>query len=628
MSTFCQNEFDMKYIFATLILLSALLCFSTDLVQANTPMLTNDNIAQNSTYESDSSSQKNQSISSSVNSNSEQISTTVIILMSVIIICVALLSICVYYIRRISRKYLAEFKEKRTTQTKVLRLERQYDRLSENLPIGLYRNLPAENGRFIMVNTSLVEILGYDSKEELLKVSVSDIYQDKDKRIGFIRKIYSDRRVYREELSLRKKDGSTICAHVTASFSYSSDGEVIDGIIEDVTQYKKTEKALRQSQKMEAIGRLAGGIAHDFNNILTVINGYSELLLTSMLNKRDSNYMRQIHEAGIRASQMTRQLLAFSRQELIKPETININELIDVSFTMLRRLIPEDIRLELKLSKNLNNIDADVGQIEQILMNLVINAKDAINENKSDAVKRILIETDSISLSNSFVKEFDGCESDEFILITVSDTGMGMSKEVKDRIFEPFFTTKEVGRGTGLGLATIYGIVKQNKGFVTCYSEINHGTTFKILWPVSKKVIKINKTEIEEMHYGRKETVLVVEDDSFVRELITQMLIDLNYNVLAAADISEVDVIIENPQCKIDILLTDVILPEENGRVLADRLLMQIPDLKVIFTSGYSREHATLKKVLENDIEFISKPFSINTLSDSLFKLMFSKESD
>ncbi len=618
----------MKYIFAALIFLITILCFSNVPGFTGLSLLTGDNAMHNTVLNSEKNSVSDHATASLKTNHKDQVNTTVILLMSVILLCVVLLSISVFHNKRAGRKLLEEVKEKRKTQTKVLRLERQYDRLSENLPIGLYRNLPAENGRFIMVNSALVEILGYNSKEELLKVPVSSIYHDKDRRVGFIRKIYSDRRVYREDLSLRKKDGSIISAHVTASFSYTSDGEVIDGIIEDVTQYKKTEKALRQSQKMEAIGRLAGGIAHDFNNILTVINGYSELLLTSMLNKRDSNYMRQIHEAGVRASQMTRQLLAFSRQELIKPETLDINELIDVSFTMLRRLIPEDIRLELKLSKNLSNIDADVGQLEQILMNLVINAKDAINENKEDNIKRILIETDSISLSNSFVKEFDGCESDEFVLITVSDTGKGMCKDIKDRIFEPFFTTKEVGRGTGLGLATIYGIVKQNKGFITCYSELNHGTTFKILWPISKNVIRAVRTETEQMHYGRKETVLVVEDDSFVRELITQMLIDLNYYVLAASNVKEVDAIVDNPEYKIDILLTDVILPEENGRILADKLLMEIPDLKVIFTSGYSREHATLKKVLENDIEFISKPFSINTLSDSLFKLLCSNDTD
>ena len=616
----------MKYIFAALILIFSLFYVSNSLAYAEGFELTNNSALQKNISNQSNSDYGFTSERTSLN-YPEGVNTTIILLTIVIIVCIVSLILSIINNKRTDRKLIDEIKEKRKTQTKLLHLERQYDRLSENIPIGLYRNLPAENGRFIMVNTSLMEILGYESKDELLKISISDIYHDKERRTDFIRKIYEDRRVYREELALRKKDGSTICAHVTASFSYTSDGEVIDGIIEDVTQYKKTEKALRQSQKMEAIGRLAGGIAHDFNNILTVINGYSELLLTSMLNKRDSNYMKQIHEAGNRASQMTRQLLAFSRQELIKPETININELVDVSFTMLRRLIPENIHLELKLKKDVNNIDADVGQIEQILMNLVINAKDAINDNEDDNEKRILIETDCITLSNSFVKEFDGCESDDFVLITVSDTGKGMCKEVKERIFEPFFTTKEVGRGTGLGLATIYGIVKQNKGFITCYSELNHGTTFKILWPVTKNNIKASENKSEEMHYGRKETVLVVEDDSFVRELIIQMLIDLNYNVLSAASIEEVDAIVNSDNYKIDILLTDVILPEENGRVLADRLLLQIPDLKVIFTSGYSKEHATLKEILETDTEFISKPFSINTLSDSLFKIMCSNES-
>ena len=372
------------------------------------------------------------------------------------------------------------------------------------------------------------------------------------------------------------------------------------------------EEQLRQSQKMEAVGKLAGGIAHDFNNLLTAITGYSDLTLRDL--DIDSPFyakVTEIKKAGDRAASLTRQLLAFSRRQILQPKVLDLNLVIPDVEKMLRRLIGEDVVLRTVLDPALGQVKADPGQIEQILMNLCVNARDAMPNGG-----RLTIETGNVSLQQSYRNQQVSLRAGHYVMLSVSDNGCGMDAGVQARIFEPFFTTKEPGKGTGLGLSTVYGIVKQSEGTIWAYSEVGKGTTFKIYLPRVDEVTNV-QDHSRESRLGPRghETVLVVEDEDIVRALCTEILEKYGYHVLAAANGHDGVRVCEEFTGAIDLLITDVVMPGMSGRELAERLASVRPETCVLYMSGFTDDAIVRHGVLDDGVDFIQKPFSPNTLA-------------
>ncbi|MEO6392591.1 MAG: PAS domain S-box protein, partial [Pyrinomonadaceae bacterium] len=370
---------------------------------------------------------------------------------------------------------------------------------------------------------------------------------------------------------------------------------------------RSSDEQLRQAQKMEAVGQLAGGIAHDFNNLLTAITGYSDLAIRK-LQPQDPlcHNLEEIKKAGLRAAGLTRQLLAFSRKQVLQPKVLNLNSIVSDLERMLHRLIGEDVELSTVLDPDGWNVRADPGQVEQVIMNLVINARDAMPEGG-----RLTIETQNIDIDEDFVKQHLGMVSGSYVMLGVRDTGVGMDETTEKRIFEPFFTTKEVGKGTGLGLSTVYGIVKQSNGSIWVYSELGHGTTFKVFLPrVGEGAQEYDRTrEVEEVLEGT-ETILLIEDDDTLRRLAVEVLLSYGYKVLDAANGGAALLICERRAESIELLITDVVMPEMSGVEAAKRLGQIRPEMKTLFMSGYTNSSVVHEGVLEAEVNFIQKPFS------------------
>ncbi len=416
----------------------------------------------------------------------------------------------------------------------------------------------------------------------------------------------------------RKKDGTLYHEDAIIFPIFNSKGKISNyaAILRDISKELELEKQVRHMQKMESIGILTGGIAHDFNNLLTVINGYTELGITKYGNDaKIRSILTAIQAAGKRAADLTSQLLAFSRKQIISPKIIDINETILKLEKMLKRIIEEHIQLELFLAPGLPNIKADPVQIEQILMNLVVNARDAIHALPPDSPndKRIQIETEQVTLDDGYVAKHKGAKAGDYICLAVSDSGIGMDESVVNKIFDPFFTTKEVGKGTGLGLSTVYGIVKQNNGNVYVYSEPGKGTTIKIYWPICHEEQKSEKetTGTDLTAFKGQETVLLVEDDPFVREVGKEALEEFGYQVLTAASGPEALTLIQKQRLEPQLLITDLIMPSMSGKELAQRMRQIIPNIKIIYASGYTENLIVKNGVLEEGIHFVQKPYQI-----------------
>lgn len=391
--------------------------------------------------------------------------------------------------------------------------------------------------------------------------------------------------------------------------------------VTDISKRKELEDQLLHSQKMEAVGRLAGGVAHDFNNMLTVISGYNRMILEEV-SPFDPlrGYAEEILKASDRAAALTNHLLSFSRRQIIKPRSINGNNVVGQIEKMLRRLIGEDVELVFTLSPRTGNIYVDPGQIEQIVVNLVINSRDALPTGG-----RITIETDNVVLDDSYVRTHLGVTPGEFVMIAVSDNGKGMDTETKRRMFEPFFTTKAQGKGTGLGLAAVYGAVKQSNGDIWVYSEPDKGTVFKLYFPrVTSDAVQEIPSD-GEASSGGNEIVLVVEDEESVRTLTVRMLNQLGYKVLTAAEGYEAVEIAKTHSGRIDVLLTDVIMPNMSGKQLADAVLAVHPETSVVFISGYTENTVVHHGVLNPGFEFLPKPFSREALARKLREVLGTK---
>ncbi len=378
---------------------------------------------------------------------------------------------------------------------------------------------------------------------------------------------------------------------------------------------RRSEEQLRQAQKMEAIGQLAGGVAHDFNNLLTIISGYSDLLLNGILRPQDATAREavgEIRKAAERAAGLTRQLLAFSRRQVLAPQVLVLNSVVQDVDKMLRRLIGEDIQLSCRLAADLGTVKADPGQIEQVLLNLAVNARDAMPRGG-----RLTIETANIMLDENYARTHPEIQPGPFVMLAVTDTGCGMDAATLRRIFEPFFTTKGPGKGTGLGLATVYGIVKQSGGSIYVYSEVDRGTSFKVYLPrlEADPIADLPPIAAPVQQTGGQETLLIVEDDDAVRALTRTVLRDNSYNVIEAIDADTALNWVEEHNQPIHLLVTDVVMPGMSGRELAERLKAQRPEMKVLFMSGYTDDAVVRHGLLDAEIAFLQKPFTPNALA-------------
>jgi two-component system, cell cycle sensor histidine kinase and response regulator CckA len=406
-----------------------------------------------------------------------------------------------------------------------------------------------------------------------------------------------------------KKDGTPVQVALTLSPIKNSNGQVVgvSGVARDITESKHLEEMLRRAQKMEAVGLLAGGIAHDFNNLLNVIIGYSEILLNGgHLDPKMHSKCEEIKKAGDRAASLTRQLLVFSRQRVLESKVLNLNTVVLETVKMLERLIGEDIEIQTTLDPTLGSVKANPGQIEQIIMNLVVNARDAMPEGG-----RLAIETSNAELDGMYAIHHPPLSAGRYVLLAVADTGIGMNKDTQSHIFEPFFTTKGLGKGTGLGLSTIYGVVKQSGGHIWVYSELGHGSIFKIYLPRVDEAVQQNRpSEFTPVLVRGTETVLLVEDEESVRTLTRSLLEEAGYKLIEArsgADALEITASYSGP---IHLLLTDVVMPGMNGPDLAERLAVTHPHMKALFMSGYTGTFANLSGLVDRCVRLIEKPFS------------------
>ena len=472
-------------------------------------------------------------------------------------------------------------------------------------------------------NRGAVRTFGYTADEAIGKAIGFLIPQDRlEEESQIIERVKQGEHVTHFETVRRRKDGKEINIALTISPIEDGAGMIIgfSKIARDITEQKGLEAQLRQSQKMEGVGQLAGGIAHDFNNLLTVINSYSAMVLGELdfSNPFARNGIEQIKEAGHRAASLTRQLLMFSRQQVLEPKVLDLNEVVSNIGKLLRRLIGEDITQVLCLHPALGRVKIDPGQMEQIIMNLAVNARDAM-----PGGGQLTIETENVELDNAYACKHALVQPGPYVMLAVSDTGCGMDADTQARIFEPFFTTKGPGNGTGLGLATVDGIVKQSGGNVWVYSELGKGTTLKIYLPRVEKTSELPEPGAAPAElFPGSETVLLVEDDEMVRALAQAILERYGYHVLAARNVHDALRFAQEGPGQIHLLLTDTIMPVMNGPELAKRFRSIRPETKVLFMSGYTDKVISYTAALEPGTAFLQKPFTPQTLTQKVHEVL------
>ena len=508
--------------------------------------------------------------------------------------------------------------ERRRAEEALRKKEEMFRLLFSSNPLPTWVVDP-ETLRFLEVNNAAVRQYGY-SLQEFRNMSVLDLRPEEDKAtfLEYLREHDGEPR-HHGNWRHRKKDGKVIKVE-TIAHELNYDGKRVHLLVaQDITERHLLEQQLRQSQKMEAVGRLAGGVAHDFNNLLMVIKGHTELLLNNLPSADQAKRkIEQIERAADRASSLTRQLLAFSRMQVLQPRVMNLNDVVEDMGKLLPRLIGEDIELVIRTAPDLGAIRADAGQMEQVIMNLAVNARDAM-----PGGGKLLIETSNTDLDSTYNDVHPIVRQGRYVLLAVSDNGIGMDAETQARIFEPFFTTKEQGKGTGLGLATVYGVVKQSGGFIWVYSELRRGTSFKIYLPRIDQPLDQPGTALTVSDAPRgTETILLAEDEQDVREVAREFLESGGYTVLEAKDGTEAVGLVEKHQGDIDLLITDMVMPGITGQELALRLREIRPNLRMLYMSGYSDGAALNSALSDSSVRLLTKPFSRSALLRAVKELL------
>jgi PAS domain S-box-containing protein len=502
-------------------------------------------------------------------------------------------------------------KARRDAEAALRSSEQRYRRIVETTNEGVW--VIDADSKTTFMNARMAAMVGCRPDEVLGRPALDFIHLDSRSTWA----PHSERRqegvIAHADIRLHRPDGKVLWVLIdsTPSFDESGRYEGTLAMAVDMTERRRLEDQLRQSQKMEAIGSLAGGVAHDFNNLLSVILSYTSLALDGLEPGEPIHAdLEEVRKAGERASELTRQLLAFGRQQILEPRIVSLNQILSGMERMLRRIVGEDIELSLLTSHTLGKVEADPGKVEQVIMNLVVNARDAMRDGG-----KVSIETANVELDAAYCAQHLDVVPGSYAMLAITDTGTGMDAATRARIFEPFFTTKEKGRGTGLGLSTVFGIVRQSAGHIWVYSEPEKGTTFKVYFPRSNASLENQPTMAPAAQVlTGTETVLLVEDEDQVRGIMRTILRRQGYNVLEAQNGGEAFLICEKFPAKIHLLLTDVVMPRMSGRELAERLVAMRPDIRVIFVSGYTENSVVHHGVLDAGVSFLQKPITPDAL--------------
>ena len=500
-----------------------------------------------------------------------------------------------------------DISKQRRSEQALRASEEKYRELIENATYGIFRS--DWKGNFLDVNPALVAMLGYTSKAELMTRNLdSDIYENPADRVSILSMFETRGRVDSAEANWKRKDGQAISVRTSGRQVRGKDGQVnhFEVIVEDITKRRSLEEQLRQAQKMEAVGLLAGGISHDFNNHLGVILGNADLLLENPQSDKLQHYAEEIKKAAKRAAQLTRQLLAFSRIQVLQPALLDLNAVVGDIAKILRRIIGEDVQIVIEGETNLASIRADHGQVEQILMNLATNSRDAMPSGGTFTIR-----TENAELGPDDVARYPYVQPGRYVRLSVSDTGLGMSEEVQSHAFEPFFTTKPQGRGTGLGLATVYGIVKQSGGYLWISSALGKGATFDIYLPRVDEAAPalVGGLEVHSEYPKGTETILLLEDEESLREVTCEMLAAGGYSVLQAGRGGQAIELAQQSKGIIHLMVSDVVLPDMSGPSAVEAVQALHPETKVLFVSGYAEVPVAQKLIAEGAI-LLQKPVS------------------
>jgi len=523
---------------------------------------------------------------------------------------------------------MSDITERKQAEEKIRQSEESYRNIFQNAQVGLFRTRISD-GKILESNDQLARMFGYNNREEFIaEYATWKNYVDPGTRERMLEQIHQNGFIENFEARFYRKDRSIFWARYSARL-YPEQGW-IEGVAQDITEHKRVEEEraklqeqLQQAQKLESIGRLAGGVAHDFNNMLSVVLGYGEIILGD-LHQEDPlrDKVQEMVNAGQRAKALTSQLLAFSRKQTLQPQVLDLNNQIRNTEKMLRRLLAEDIELSLILAKDLPWVLFDPGQLDQVIINLAVNARDAMPKGG-----RLLIETSVVDLDETYAAAHAETKPGKYVLLAFTDTGVGMDKKTVSQVFEPFFTTKKKGEGTGLGLSTVYGIVKQSNGHIWVYSEPGNGTTFKVYLPPTEAKPKTQAEIVISPAPSGGEHILVVEDELSVRNLMKMLFSSLGYTVTIAANGDEALRLVEKMGVKPDLVITDVVMPKMSGKELIDRLRKTYPHLKALFMSGYTDNAIVHHGVLDPDTPFIQKPFNIQEIGKKVREVLGSNRS-
>jgi two-component system, cell cycle sensor histidine kinase and response regulator CckA len=518
---------------------------------------------------------------------------------------------------------VSDVTERQRMQDALRESENTLKTLVDNAPFGIAQSSLADD-RLTTLNPAMLEILsGYSYGEALQLKTREQIYADPKDRDRLIEVLRRGAKVIGWETNFKRRNGNLVPVRITGFLSGGTNGspELVSKYVEDLTQQSSLEKQVRQVQKLEAVGRLAGGMAHDFNNVLVVIKLATEMMLGQITpDSPFSKPLLQISNAADRAAALTKQMLAFGRQQIMQPRIINLNAVVAETTHMLRRVIGEDVELITHLSPTVENSRLDPDQVTQVMLNLAVNARDAMPEGGT-----LHITTETVNLDDDYAKEHPPVQPGRYVMLAVSDSGTGIDRAILNRIFDPFFTTKEVGKGTGLGLAIVYGIVKQSGGYIWVYSEPGHGTSFKLYFPATTAAVDRSSARYESTGRASGQVVLVVDDEQSVRTNVSECLQQLGYRVLTAESSDAAWQACLEQQGKVDLVLTDLVMAGQDGHRLASDLADRYPGMTVLFMSGYTEDSASRRDILLKGSPFLQKPFSVAELANAVHNALVLK---